>query len=55
MMFLHLVSFITSCSRRGAASWHADKRGLTALHWAAALGFSRIGENSPEIVAKLLT
>ncbi|CAE7467804.1 secG [Symbiodinium pilosum] len=28
--------------RRGAASWHTDKRGLTALHWAAALGFARI-------------
>ncbi|CAE7261491.1 FCSK [Symbiodinium sp. CCMP2592] len=28
--------------RKGAASWHCDKRGLTALHWAAALGFARL-------------
>ena len=36
--------------RRGAASWHTDKRGLTALHWAAALGFARTRVASMERV-----
>ena len=27
--------------RHGAVPWHSDHRGLTALHWACALGFGR--------------
>ena len=38
---LHLQYLTFVVQRHGAVPWHSDHRGLTAVHWASALGFHR--------------